>query len=340
LLKIKILNPTAGKNRASFIGFLQMQNFLFDHGIELTESGDYDYLFVGHYEFANKGLSIEDSIDYGLNNLSKITGDYIIFDGSDSTSLMGSYEILSQSNALYLFKNSLLKNKDLYKKPSANNKWFFGEGSTLDKGYDIPQKEWDRIKTSRYNLGYTMANGVFRPQNQRLVQPLLNKSEDVCAVYRISMPENYEHKARNDEFYMHHRQGALSELNKIKSKYRIHTEKIQYQQYVKILQNSKLALSPFGMGEACHRDFELMEFGTAMIKPDMSMIETSPDYYVDGETYFSVKLDWSNLNEVVEKLLSEPDRIEYVARNAQQKYLELYNPNIFCSFWHNFLSNL
>ena len=90
-----------------------------DTVFEITDSDDFDYLFVGMNDFINKKLPLQDSIDWGVENLNKVTegGDYFLFDGSDSTSLMGSIEVLEQSNAIYLFKNQLLKREE-YKKPS------------------------------------------------------------------------------------------------------------------------------------------------------------------------------------------------------------------------------
>ena len=44
MIKIKIFNPVAGKNRISFQGFLIMQNMLKDYRIELTESDDFQYI--------------------------------------------------------------------------------------------------------------------------------------------------------------------------------------------------------------------------------------------------------------------------------------------------------
>ena len=44
---------------------------------------------------------------------------------------------------------------------------------------------------------------------------------------------------------------------------------------------SKIGLSPYGQGEICYRDVELMQFGTLMIKPDMSKIHTIPNPYID-----------------------------------------------------------
>ena len=117
MIKIKIFNPVAGKNRISFTGFLVMQQMLRDYSIEITESDDFDYAFLGADDILDKSIGLQESIEYGLKNIDKYArgGDCFIFDGSDSTSLMGSYEVLEQSNAMFLFKNQLLKNREDYK---------------------------------------------------------------------------------------------------------------------------------------------------------------------------------------------------------------------------------
>ena len=135
MIKVKILNSTKGRNEPTFRPFWFIKNKLLDYSIELTNSDDYDYLFVGMDDFINKKLSLEESIDSGLETLSKITGDYFLFDGSDSHSLMGAYEVFTQSDAIYLFKNQLHKNKDNYKIPKSFNKWYFNSGTDLDLSF-------------------------------------------------------------------------------------------------------------------------------------------------------------------------------------------------------------
>ena len=114
MIKIKIFNPVAGKNRISFTGFLVMQQMLRDYSIEITDSDDFDYAFLGADDILDKSIGLQESIEYGLKNIDKYArgGDCFIFDGSDSTSLMGSYEVLEQSDAMFLFKNQLLQNRD------------------------------------------------------------------------------------------------------------------------------------------------------------------------------------------------------------------------------------
>ena len=136
MIKIKIKDPFMGKNRISFHGFYMMKELFRDYSIDITNSDDYDYALVGQASIIDKKKSLEESIEKGLEFVSKITGDYFLFDGSDSTSLMGAYEVLDESKAIYLFKNQLL-NREEYKKPTTLNKWFFGTGSDLDLSYNI-----------------------------------------------------------------------------------------------------------------------------------------------------------------------------------------------------------
>ena len=59
MIKIKIFNPVAGKNRISFTGFL-MQQMLRDYNIEITESDDFDYAFLGANDILTKSIGLQE----------------------------------------------------------------------------------------------------------------------------------------------------------------------------------------------------------------------------------------------------------------------------------------
>ena len=333
MIKVKILNPTEDRNEPTFIVMTACKEALKTYSIEITESDDFDYLFVGMNEFMNKKLSLTDSVDWGLENLNKVTdgGDFFLFDGSDSTSLMGSIEILEQCDALYLFKNQLLKREE-YKKPNNFGRWFWKSGD-LDLSYDIKDKDWNRLKLSGWNLGHL---------NPQLIEkmPPVNpvKPHDVCAIYQGDHRENFEHTIRNDIPYTEHRKGAWEILD---DKFDSRKEKLPQDQYFQYLYDSKVCLSPFGMGEICFRDFECINVGTIMIKPDMSMVLTEPNIYIDKETYFAVNYDWSNLNEVVDEILSDFDRINReVIDNSRTKFVNDYLYENYCFYLYNIFSEL
>ena len=332
MIKIKIANPTKGRNEPTFRPFFFVKDLLRDYSIDITESDDFDYLFIGMEDFVNKKKSLQDSIDWGVKNLSEIKGDYFLFDGSDSTSLMGSYEVFKQSNAIYLFKNQLLKNKKDYNISSPFNKWFFKGESNLNLSYDIPEEDWKRIKLNGYNLGWLL------PDYHSHYSISNDKSYDVCAIYQAYHKENYDHLTRNDEFYTQHRTQVWEQLKN--SNFNILTEKKPKPEYLQLLYNSKLAISPFGMGEVCFRDFELMQFGTLMLKPNMSNINTYPNPYIENKTYIPINSDWSNLEEEIEKILGNYKDYLYIVENFRENFKLNYTPHVLCKHWYDIFNNL
>ena len=82
MIKVKLSNP---ENMKCFGALLIAQNMLLDYSIQLTTSNDYDYELIDMDKFMNKRVSLEESIDYGINNLAKMTGDYFLVHGGGAT---------------------------------------------------------------------------------------------------------------------------------------------------------------------------------------------------------------------------------------------------------------
>ena len=216
-----------------------------DYSIEITDSDSYDYEFVGTNEFVKTSLPLQESIDWGIEKLSKKSGDYFLFHGGDSTSIIGAYEVFNESNAKYLFKKQLLSQDD-YKEKTATNRWFFGDGSVLDRGYNILDSVYDRIKLTGYNVAHNW------PQLQKMQDGNPIRDIDICAVYQGILDNgNMDHEVRTDRLYTKHRNGAWEELKKLENKYNIVKGQSTPQQFVEVMKRSKVGLSPFGMGELC-----------------------------------------------------------------------------------------
>ena len=122
--------------------------------------------------------------------------------------------------------------------------------------------------------------------------------------------------------------------------YTFRKDKLPYQEYIQSLYQSKMALSPFGQGEVCYRDFEVFEFGVLMLKPTMEKVVTTPNPYITNETYVPIDLDWKNLNEIVKKMLDNSDKMSYIINNARKTYDKIYSAHNFCMYWYNFFANL
>jgi hypothetical protein len=337
MIKVKVLNPTFDRNEPTFRPLAFIRDMLYtDYSIKLTTDDDFDYMFVGMSDFFDKDKSLKDSTMWGLENLNKVTdgGDYFMFDGQDSTSIMGAYEVFEQSDAIYMFKNQTLNKRQDYKTPYSLSKWFFGSNGEGDISYDIPQDKWDRIKLTGWNLGSLLPHyNNFQPINK-------NKKIDMCAIYNAKHGYSEEHKFRNDLFYTNHRNGAWDILNDMKSKYDIRTTKLPFEEYIRVLYDSKLSLSPFGMGEICFRDFECMQHGTVIVKPNMNMVRTKPNIYIEDETYISVKSDWSDLEEKTKKVLGNFGEYSYIVNNFREKFKEEYRLENLCLHWYNIFKGL
>lgn len=331
MIKIKLSD---NQNMKCFSGLIHTKNLLKDYSIDITDSDDYDYEFLDASKFSNLSMTLHNSINWGLEELSKKTGDYFLFHGGDSTSLIGAYEVFVESNSKYLFKKQILSQED-YKEKTTINKWFFGKGSTLDRGYDIPDDVYDRIKLTGYNVAHNW------PHLQQMQVGNVDRDIDVCAIYQGILDNgNMDHELRTDKLYTKHRNGAWKELEKIKDKYNIVKGQSSPQQFVEVMKRSKVGLSPFGMGELCYRDLELIQWGCLLIKPDMSKVITEPDFFKPMETYVPVKPDWSDLNDIIEKVLANFKDYEYIIHNARQKVVEMYSYENVCMYWYNFFANM
>jgi hypothetical protein len=210
----------------------------------------------------------------------------------------------------------------------------------LDLGYDISDENWKKIKLSGWNLGYTeVMNKLFRPTTQKWHPICTDKTIDLCAIFKAEHPPSEDHFAENGSYYTNHRNGAWEVIGDNPG-YSYVKDKLPFQEYINTLYRSKMSLSPFGMGEVCYRDFEVFEFGVVMIKPTMNIVNTNPNPYISNETYIPVDLDWKNLNEIVNKMLDNPNKLSYIIDNSRKVYDELYSAHNFCMYWYDFFANL
>ena len=330
MIKIKLSDPN---NMKCFSGFIHTRDLLREYSIDVTSTDDYDYEFIDATKFVDLSLPLQESVDKGIEFLSKKSGDYFLFHGGDSTAIMGAYEVFIESNAKYLFRKQLLSQED-YKEKTTLNKWFFGKGSQLDRGYDIPDDVYNRMKLTGYNVAHNW------PHLQHMQDGNPIRDIDVCAVYQGILDNgNMDHELRSDVLYTKHRNGGWKELEKIKDKYNIVKGQSSPQSFISIMKRSKIGLSPFGMGELCYRDLELVQHGCLLLKPDMSKVITEPDFFKPMDTYVPLKPDWSDLNETIEKVLANFKDYQYIIDNARQKVVEMYSYQNVCMYWYNFFAN-
>ena len=330
MIKIKLTNWKEGRNEPTFRPLLIHSQHFPQIGIQFVEDGSYDFEFIGTEDILNKKIPLQESINKGLEFLENNTGDYFLFDGSDSTSLMASFEVFQKSKAQYLFK-SAKSTIEQYSTPTAFNKWFFGSGSDLDLAYKMNPETYDRIKLTGWNFGY------YNPNYLNFDNSNLERSIDVCAIYQGFHKENGDHGTRNDLMYTNHRTKAWEVLESSKG-ISYEKDKRPFPEFADVMRKSKCTLSPFGMGELCFRDFEIIQFGSVMIKPDMSKVITHPNIYIPYETYIPCALDWSDLIEKIEWVKNNPKQCKEITENARKILKEAYTTENLLLYWYNMIS--
>jgi hypothetical protein len=93
-------------------------------------------------------------------------------------------------------------------------------------------------------------------------------------------------------------------------------------EYDKNILKSMITLSPFGWGEICFRDFEAILYGSALMKPNMSHLDTWPDVYTPYETYIPVSWDGDDVIPKAQEYLSKPEECARIAENARKVWAD------------------
>ena len=263
MIKIKLYEHEIHRNETTFRPFVSAVNLFRDVGVEFTLGDTYDYAFVGQASIIDKKKSLKESIEKGLEFVSKITGDYFIVDGQDATTLIGTIDVFRESNAKLFLKNSYLKDFDLYKQGWANGRMYWGKGD-----YSVPDidKLKPRMKLTGCNWLSTMTPQWFDYPNE--------KKYDISCMFGYPSKEKvYEHNLCQTDYYDLHRKKLLEIVS---GKYNFigldKGQKVSMDQYFQKMHQSKIVMSPLGFGEMNPRDVQSAMLGSVLIEPDMSYI--------------------------------------------------------------------
>ena len=336
MIKIKLYELEKHRNECAFRPYIWSQQVLKDIGIEFTQGDSYDYAWVGQASIIDKKVSLKESVEKGLEFLSNISGDYMILDGQDSTSLIGTYEVFKESKALLLLKNSLLKERSLYKKGWQLGRYYWGEGDYKLEDFD---QYSDRIILSGTNWIATHIAGI----NLQWYNYSRPKQYEISAMFQYPQGQDvYEHGHLQSVHYDNHRKPLMDILSN--TDYSIakieNGVRVSHEEYYRRISNAKILLAPFGYGEMAPRDLDAAQFGAVLIKPDMDYIDTYPNPFIDGKTYVSCKHDYSDLQEKIEMVLSNwKDRHEMI-ENARCTFLEKYRPENIAMHMYEIFKNL
>lgn len=336
MLTIKLSELEKHRNETTFRPYLEprIRNLFWDIGIKFVVEGNADMTWVGHASYQNKLVKLEDSVSWGINKIKKYyPGDVILFDGKDSPSLMGSWEVFKGSGAKLLFKNSLYSDLNLYKTESVHGRIYWG--SNKERDYSI-QDDVSEVKLTGTNWLSTVTPQWFRYQK-------IQKDYDVCALFSFPAKEDQEFKVHTNIYYDQFRQKLFDYLPKGLKIARLGEDgkKLPAEQYYNLMQRSKLIIAPFGYGEIAPRDLEAAMFGSILIKNDMSHVNTIPNVYKPFETYIPCKWDFSDLEQQIEYGLEDWEaKREFFVENFRKEFTEKYKPENLVFHTHDWITNL
>lgn len=338
MVTIKIIEIEKHRNETTFRPYLttKVRNLFYDVGIRFVFDGnDYDMVWVGHESYMKKILPYRDSVNYGTHRNKLWPGDLVLFDGQDSPSLMGSWDVFkeNQKNKL-LFKNSLYKDRSWYETKSTHGRYYWGSDGNND--YSVEDEiDWNKIKLSGTNWLSTVTPNFYAYRN-------LKKDFDVCALFSYPAKENKEFNVLINQYYDRFRKPCIDNLpTNVKVIKLEEGKKLPIEKYYEYMQRSKIVIAPFGYGEIAPRDLEAAMFGSVLIKPDMSHIETEPNVYIPFKTYVPCKWDFSDLAEKIDMILSSwPESQQLYVEAMRQEYVNQYQPERLVLHTYNWIKEL
>lgn len=211
-----------------------------------------------------------------------------------------------------------------------NGRSYWGEGE-----YNIPNLNLiDKIKLSGFNWLSTITPQWLNYNNK--------KQFDVSAMFMYPHKDVYEHNLNQATHYNIFRKNLFDNLsNKFKIAKLENGIRLPVDEYYNRMLNSKIILAPFGFGEIAPRDLEAAMFGSVLIKPDMSHIETVPNLYLPYQTYVPCKHDFSDLNEKIDYVLSDFDNLQkFYVENMRNRYKEIYDLNKLVLHYYDIFKNI
>lgn len=235
---------------------------------------------------------------------------------------------------LYL-KAQILKDREAYLEPIYGQRPFAAyyhkkyQVKDTDPLYSQPVKEKAHLHKIHISWNSGLADySLYGPYSMMLYQkfPLRHLLRFPTV---STSPHNERYNAIHCRMGTNYSRDSVSwQRKRIKEilKGRIPTNKINRKAFIAELQQSKIAISPFGWGEITLKDFEVFLNGTILLKPDMDHMETWPDFYEKGKTYIAFNWDCTDLETTIENILNNYNTYQAVAKEGQNKYLSYITP--------------
>lgn len=305
--------------------------------------GPLDCLVVDNTLFWKLGHDYLNQAANSLHKWRQRAGRIVWFDTGDGT---GEFEFGIMEHVDLYLKAFCLKDRSLYSRTFHENRiWAEYYQQNLPLARPTPSLERTTggvVDTNEIVVGWNYYLGVFSGWDRAvrrcgsLAPRVAQKTRSFTPVTRnrtvaVSLRGNASYVAEGREYAMvSWQRKMLSEILQGKG---IDTNRLSRSHYYKELQNTRVALSPFGWGEVCLRDYEIILSGAMLMKPNMEHLETWPNLWVPQVTYWPLKWDLSDFESAIE-IAEKNGRWIKIAQNAQdlyRKYLGEFGIEEFCT---------
>mmetsp|Transcript_35565 Transcript_35565/g.89682 ORF Transcript_35565/g.89682 Transcript_35565/m.89682 type:complete len:484 (+) Transcript_35565:271-1722(+) len=144
-------------------------------------------------------------------------------------------------------------------------------------------------------------SGFREPRDHGFARELAGRSIDIAFAGQITGI------ARQEIGVNDHRRAATKAIRALGRKYNlnvaVHTEGLAMQQYIALLRDTKVFVSPFGIGEFSGKDYEAILSGALLVKPHAERLKAYPNIY-DQKYAVAVSANFSDLGEKVMPFLT------------------------------------
>jgi hypothetical protein len=131
-----------------------------------------------------------------------------------------------------------------------------------------------------------------------------------------------------DEWYHRYRERWVDALAPLRSEFRCTgSTRIRLRYYFAEMILSRIGVSPFGWGEVCYRDYEVIASGALLVKPSMAHLKTCPNIYVEGKTYVAISWDTHDLAEICRYYLAHPEEANEIVHNGRTALAQYFKDN-------------
>jgi hypothetical protein len=131
----------------------------------------------------------------------------------------------------------------------------------------------------------------------------------------------YKESGRSKTGVRGHRQAAEAQILAMTEKYNltcfVEERKMRFADYVDVLRNTKVFISPFGLGEFSGKDYEAVLAGALVVKPLASALKSYPNIYT-RQMMLETRVDFSDLEDVVMPYLSDRRHLATVGQKKVQ----------------------